>query len=32
MVAHADDPGATRTEMTEALEHLVDGLLVRNGN
>ncbi|MFE9933750.1 TetR/AcrR family transcriptional regulator [Streptomyces sp. NPDC005533] len=32
MVAHADDPGATRTEMAEALEHLVDGLLVRNGN
>ncbi|MEU5397725.1 TetR/AcrR family transcriptional regulator [Streptomyces sp. NPDC005963] len=26
-VAHADDPRATRTEMAEALEHLLDGLL-----
>ncbi|MEO3976603.1 TetR/AcrR family transcriptional regulator [Streptomyces sp. CAU 1734] len=31
MVAHADDPEAARAEMTEALEHLVDGLLARNG-
>jgi AcrR family transcriptional regulator len=28
-VAHADDPGATRTEMAEALDRLLDGLLVR---
>ncbi|QDY77078.1 TetR/AcrR family transcriptional regulator [Streptomyces qinzhouensis] len=28
MVAHADDPEATREEMAEALEHLLDGLLV----
>lgn len=31
MVAHADDPEAMRTELTQALEHLVEGLLLREG-
>ncbi|GAA2255889.1 TetR/AcrR family transcriptional regulator [Streptomyces amakusaensis] len=29
MVAHAEDPVTARAEMTEALDHLLDGLLVR---
>ncbi|GLF92947.1 TetR/AcrR family transcriptional regulator [Streptomyces yaizuensis] len=31
MVAHSDDPEATRVEMAETLEHLLDGLLTRDG-
>ncbi|MCM2389899.1 TetR/AcrR family transcriptional regulator [Streptomyces albipurpureus] len=31
-VAHSDDPEATRAEMTDALDHLLDGLLARGGN
>ncbi|MFI5617859.1 TetR/AcrR family transcriptional regulator [Streptomyces sp. NPDC051567] len=30
MVAHAEDPEATRTEMAETLEHLLEGLLARD--
>jgi AcrR family transcriptional regulator len=30
MVAHSDDPGATRAEMADALDHLLDGLLIRD--
>ncbi|MER6910312.1 TetR/AcrR family transcriptional regulator [Streptomyces sp. NPDC000594] len=31
MVAHSDDPEATRAQMTDTLEHLLDGLLTRDG-